>query len=340
MRLFSKKLRGAIIGFGNIVEQIHWPAFSNAKNIEIVAIADTSEKRRLVLKARFPYIKIYDDYKNLLSSEEIDFVDIATPPYVHTEIILSASERSIHVICEKPLVPDENEAEKIRIAAVTNKTVIFPILNYKRSPLVQKIKQTIESGEIGQLKFIALNVLRPSHREGAPEWIPDWRRQKKYGCGGVLMDYGPHVFSLISFLSNEKPEKITTEIVTLDRRWPETDDNAFIWLKLSTMSANINLSWTAKNRAIIYTIGGSKGFLISNNNVLDIFTSKKSSREIYEHFLPINHPNWFSLIMKDFINAIKHKDYENSEIQEALYGVKLISKTYESLSNKSKSILL
>lgn len=340
MRLFSKKLRGAIIGFGNVVEQIHWPAFSNAKNIEIVAITDISEKRRLILKDRFPHIKIYDDYKNLLSLEEIDFVDIATPPYVHTEIILSASERNIHTICEKPIVINADDIETIRNAAIKNKTVIFPILNYKLSPLVKKIKEIVQSGGIGKIETITLNVFRPSHREGVSEWFPHWRRQKKYAGGGVLMDYGPHVFSLISFLSNEKPEKITTGIVTLDKRWPETDDNAFIWLKFSTMSANINLSWTAKNRAIIYTMAGSKGFLISNNNVLDIFTSKKSSREIYEHFLPVNHPNWFSLILQDFIRAIRNKDYQNRELQEALDGAKLISKAYQLSRNKSESTLL
>lgn len=80
MKSLDKKLRGAIIGFGNIAEQIHWPAFLNSKNVEIVAIVDISEQRRLYLKTNFPNLTIYNKCKDLLSSEKLDFIDIATPP--------------------------------------------------------------------------------------------------------------------------------------------------------------------------------------------------------------------------------------------------------------------
>lgn len=253
---------------------------------------------------------------------------------------MAAAKKGVHVICEKPIVTDIDDAEKIQFAVVKNKVVIFPVLNYKRSPLIQKMKEMVWSGKIGKIKTATINVFRPNHRDGVPEWIPHWRRQKKYAGGGVLMDYGPHVFSLIQFLFNEKPLKITAKTSILGKNLPETDDNVFVRLEFKDKLIKINLSWTAEERSIIYEINGTRGSLISRNNILDISTAKGASREIYQNLLPIIHPNWFFLTMLDFIKAIKYKNYESNELCEALDGIKLISRAYDSCKNNSETILL
>src|SRR5262249_47662978 len=100
------KLKGAFIGFGNIAELGHWPAYAKASagkpsEVEMVAAMDSSPARRQ--KAQALGLRVYDNVDELFRTENLDFVDICTPPSSHAELALKALERQCHVLCEKPL---------------------------------------------------------------------------------------------------------------------------------------------------------------------------------------------------------------------------------------------
>src|SRR6516165_5230223 len=105
-----QKLRGALIGYGFIMEKGHAAGYrqraaGGASDVEIVAISDISADRRAHAQAAWPEARIYSDYRSLLDAEKgrLDFVDIATPPSDHAVIALEALQRGLHVLCEKPL---------------------------------------------------------------------------------------------------------------------------------------------------------------------------------------------------------------------------------------------
>ena len=109
-------LRGAIIGFGAVAANGHWPAYAESGEAKIVAVVDRTEARRNAARASLPGIKTFATMSELAAEAEIDFVDICTPPSFHAEPMLEALGRGWNVLCEKPLVLDPAELENVREA--------------------------------------------------------------------------------------------------------------------------------------------------------------------------------------------------------------------------------
>src|SRR4051812_16147358 len=105
------KLKGAILGFGNIAELGHWPTYSNSAEAEIVAVMDPSSKRQKAAKALG--LRVYATPEDLFQKEKLDFVDICTPPSLHAELVLEALENQCHVLCEKPLALKVSDYEAL-----------------------------------------------------------------------------------------------------------------------------------------------------------------------------------------------------------------------------------
>jgi predicted dehydrogenase len=98
-------LHGAIIGFGNIALRGHVPAYRHelvCRDVEITGVLDVVEQNRSRVAEVLPGAKFYSDLEMLFSREQLDFVDICTPPHTHAEYIRAAAARGLHILCEKP----------------------------------------------------------------------------------------------------------------------------------------------------------------------------------------------------------------------------------------------
>src|SRR5262245_10470128 len=99
-------LRGAIVGYGFIMEKGHAAAdrerMARAADVEIVAVADVCQERRELAVAQFPGARIYADHAALMEAEagNLDFVDVATPPAAHAAVARAALGAGLHVLCE------------------------------------------------------------------------------------------------------------------------------------------------------------------------------------------------------------------------------------------------
>ena len=109
----TPRLRGAIIGFGNIAELGHYPSYANSAEAEIVAVMDPSPSRREAAQALKLGLRAYETVDALFRAEKLDFVDICTPPSSHTELALKALEQHCHVLCEKPLTLKTSAYEEL-----------------------------------------------------------------------------------------------------------------------------------------------------------------------------------------------------------------------------------
>src|SRR6187397_398077 len=105
-----KQIRYAVVGIGHIAQVAVLPAFRHAKKNSVLAALVTGDEKKSGRVAEqyaslSPKLKVvgYEDYTALLDSGLIDAVYIATPNHRHTEFVMPALERGIHVLCEKPL---------------------------------------------------------------------------------------------------------------------------------------------------------------------------------------------------------------------------------------------
>ncbi len=346
------KKKIAVVGYGFISGKGHIPAFARRSDIEIVAIADICPARLEQAKAALPGARVYADYKTLLENEpSVEIVDIATPPYVHAEIAIAALAKGKHVLCEKPLAVSTDEAKRMLEAARKAERVLFPCHNYKHAPVVKVIEDSIRSGKIGEVTSVTLQTFRNTHAKGVKEWNTDWRREHKLSGGGIAMDHGSHSFYLTFSWLASLPIALTAKALRLAQNW-DTEDNLTVTLEFpGKRFAHAYLSWTAGMRKVIYTVQGTKGAVMVNDDEAEItvgFPNTGSHAGTGDHrvekftiesdWMDASHTKWFNSMFDKFLGCIERREYVNDEIRESYACVEVIEKCYRSSDHGSKQL--
>ncbi len=339
-------LKGAIAGFGFIAGKGHHPAYAQREDVEIVAIADLCPARLEAARAAAPRARLYADWRELLARErELDFVDVATPPDSHAEIALAALQRGVHVLCEKPLTRTLAEARALADAARAQRRVVFPAHNYKHAPVVKFAQQIIQSGRIGAVRAVTLNTFRTTHAKGVPEWKTDWRRDRKISGGGIAMDHGSHSFYLTFAWLGSLPTHVTAKTLTLDRQW-DTEDNLNAVLTFPNGFAHAFLTWTAGVRKVVYSLQGSDGALVIDDDDWELTTGKGSGKPALEKgviesdWMDASHTRWFDSLFDQFKAAMRSGDFVNRELREAVACIQIIETCYRSSAEGSRELPL
>lgn len=349
-------MKGALIGFGFIQSKGHLPAYAKRTDVEIVAVADICEARRLEVQEILPNARIYTDYDILLEQEEdLDFVDIATPPAAHAEIALAALKRGVHVLCEKPLTTTLEDATELLKAAREAKRVLYPCHNYKHAPVVKAIQGVIESGKIGKVRSLTLNTFRNTHAKGVPEWHTHWRREHRHSGGGIAMDHGSHTFYLTFDWLGGYPTAVSAKMTNLEPDKYDTEDNFSATLTFPQGLANVHLTWTAGVRKVIYTIQGEKGAITVDDDDLQVATMRRTDgpdvaqgavtwdverRSIASDWMDASHVQWFNSLFDQFRLAIDRQEYVGKELEEAYLCIQLISTAYRSAREACRELPL
>src|SRR5207237_10311400 len=147
-----RMLKGAIIGFGEVARNGHWPGYATSGEAEIVAVVDRSAERRKLAQESLPGVATFSSIEDLAAGAEIDFVDICTPPALHGEPMLDALAGGWHVLCEKPLLLDPVELEKTRALARESGRAVIPVHNWKYAPIIRHATEALRSAAIGSLR--------------------------------------------------------------------------------------------------------------------------------------------------------------------------------------------
>lgn len=357
----TKKLRGAVIGYGFISGKGHIPAYLERArtlgDVEIVAVADICEARRSQAQEAIPGVRVYSDYQALLRSEasQLDFVDISTPPCDHATIAHAALDAGLNVLCEKPLTTSTQDALKLLQHAQSAKRVLFPCHNYKHAPVVRAIKEVIDSGKIGKVRSLTLNTYRNTHAKGVTEWKTHWRREHKYSGGGIAMDHGSHTFYLTFDWLGSYPTAVTAKMVNLEPGKYDTEDNFTAVLTFPTGIAHAHLTWTAGVRKVMYTIQGERGAITVDDDDMQIAVMRATGgpdvaqgavtwdvekRSIASDWMDASHVSWFNSLFDQFKTAIAKGEYVGKEARESYLCIQLIMTAYDSAAQGCKELPL
>jgi predicted dehydrogenase len=106
----NRKIRLGIAGCGNAFERLYFPALITSAEWELVGVCDTSQERCEWVRSLFNEISVYDSIEPLLDGIRLDAMFIATPPETHCELTVKALERGLHVLVEKPMALNLEEA--------------------------------------------------------------------------------------------------------------------------------------------------------------------------------------------------------------------------------------
>jgi predicted dehydrogenase len=333
-------LKGAIVGFGFISGKGHFPAYQKRDDVEIVAIADVCPARLDAARAVAPKARLYATWQELIEKEPLDFIDISTPPAFHAEIALLALAKGIHVLCEKPLTVNVAEARKMVDAARAHRRVVFPAHNYKHAPVVKFAREVIESGRIGAVRAVTLNTFRTTHAKGVKEWKTDWRRDKKLSGGGIAMDHGSHSFYLTFAWLGSLPTQVTAKTITLDKQW-DTEDNLNCVLTFPNGFAHTFLTWTAGVRKVVYSLQGTSGALVIDDDDWELTSDGQITEGVIESdWMDASHTKWFNSLFDQFKDAIRAGDFVNRELREAVACIQIIETAYRSSAEGCRELPL
>lgn len=317
-------LRGAIIGFGQVAQNGHWPAYRESDEAKIVAVVDRTESRREAARQSIPGVATFATTADLATGPEIDFVDICTPPAWHGESTLDALARNWDVICEKPMVLDLLEMEKIRSLMRGSRRVVVPIHNWKYAPIVRRATEILASGAIGPLHKIEIETLRVQDCAAADPDHQNWRRDPAIAGGGILMDHGWHAIYLVLHWFNQKPIDVAA---TLHR--PETndaEDEARLRLVFPTGEAKILVTWrAAERRNTIRLIGARDQIAIDDDTLILGSDSIKFERALSAGS---HHADWFAAMLPDLLATFNRPKVAAELFEEAALCLSIIRRVY------------
>lgn len=146
------------------------------------------------------------DWKQAVTSDEVQFVDIGTPNNMHREMAIAALEAGKHVACEKPLAQNLAEAREMRDAAKrAKKSKTFVWYNYRRTPAVALAHQLVKAGKIGKVYHVRAYYLQ----DWAGPSVPlIWRFSKKVSGSGSHGDLAAHVIDMARFITGDEFNEI------------------------------------------------------------------------------------------------------------------------------------
>jgi predicted dehydrogenase len=250
-----KKVKLGIIGCGywgpNLVRN-----FSSLQDCEVKKICDQKPGRLEFIKNEFPLIEITENYHDILNDPDIDSVCIATPVSTHKTLIEKSLQKNKHVFVEKPMTSNIKDAEYVVSLSkkVNKKLAVGHVFQF--APAVRKMKELLEKKAIGNIFHITSTRINL----GPPFSEVD-----------VIWDLGPHDFSIILFLLDEKPKSVISSNfkypleanLNIDNRKKWLINNAHIDLIFrSGITSHIHLSWLSSNKTRLMQIFGSEGTII------------------------------------------------------------------------------
>jgi predicted dehydrogenase len=228
----NRKLRLALVGGGqgSFIGRVHSIAACLDHRAELVAGALSSDPERSRQSAPDYGIspeRAYGSYSELLEreaalpeDERIDVVAVTTPNHTHFPISKAALEAGFHVICDKPMTFDYDQAESL-VETVEKSGRVFALThNYTGYPLVRHAREMILSGELGEIQAIRAAYIQGWLRtrlEQDSQKQAAWRTDPtKSGAAGCFGDIATHAFNLGRYMTGLLPEQISCHLKTFE----------------------------------------------------------------------------------------------------------------------------
>ena len=333
-------IKVGIVGYGywgpNLVRN-----FSLLDTCRVSMLADFRKERLDLVNKMYPAIKTTTSPDELINSAEADAVIIATPVFTHFALAKQALLAGKHVLLEKPMTATVAEAEELINLAEQKQKVLMVDHTFLYTGAVKKMKEMIESGEIGKVKYF------DSTRINLGLFQPDVN---------VLWDLAPHDISILQFLVKEKPYSVNATGVSHTKNGIE--NIAYFTVNYqSDFIAHFNCSWTSPLKIRMTLIGGDKKMLVFNDieptekikvydTGYDYKTDEEKNRLLIDYrtgdiYIPkLEMKEALSGMAADFIHSIIKGQKPLSNATLGLDVIKILEASQQSIKNKGKEIIL
>lgn len=202
----DNKIKWGIVGPGKIATKFI-EDLKLVPDAEITAVASRSLERAQSFASTFNIAHVFGNYDELFDSDVVDVLYIATPHNFHKELAIKAMEKGKHVLCEKPLGVNRKEVAEIVEAAKKNKVFMMEALWSRFNPTIQKVKELVEDGTLGEITYLHADFAFYALDRGM-----DSRLLNPNLASGSLLDIGIYPIFLAYFVLGmpERVEAVST----------------------------------------------------------------------------------------------------------------------------------
>src|SRR5262245_26020930 len=171
----------AVVGGGIGRPHLSGAYLPNADKFEVRAICDINEEKLGALAEEFGVARRTTRFADVLAMDDVDIIDICTPPMVHREQVLAALAAGKHVVCEKPLVGSLRHVDEVIAEEHRARGRLMPIFQYRFGNGIQQVKRIIDSGIAGA-PYVA--TAETFWTRGAAYYAVPWRGRWATELGG------------------------------------------------------------------------------------------------------------------------------------------------------------
>jgi predicted dehydrogenase len=330
-----EKTKIGVIGLGGIAQLVHLPVLSKLINAELTAVAEINKNRLKSVGEKFNIQKQYTDYHELLNNEDIDAVIIATPTNTHKDIAVDCLNAKKHVLIEKPIARNLNEAKEINSTAKKNKKHVMIGMNLRYRPDAMLMKSLVSSGELGNIFYVRCGWLRKQSSE------QKWFINKGQSGGGVIIDLGILMLDLALWILNDLNIK-SVSVQKFYHNTKEVEDSAIGMIRFEKdkilsfeVSWGLHSEWDKFHLAAFGTEG------TAHLNPLRAYKRLESSH--IDYTVSNQAANTTNLFKKSYENELKHfigVIRENTPVistcDDAVTLMKLLDAVYKSAKLKKE----
>lgn len=277
----KNSLRIGIVGLGRVATATHIPILTLLDDVEITACAETNKQRIARVKEFLSLPAVFYDYHEMYRSKLLDAVYICTPPHIHYDATISALENGLHVLCEKPMGRNLEEAIGMNSVARSNGLILMPGFKIRYNENFQETSEIIGSSLLGNVIQVEATFMTPGPYIS---WDPksDWYFEEEEG--GVIYDIGVHIVDLLNFLV---PHKITDVYAIATQGYYEykIPTNVSCSFKMDNgITGTIVFGWRSCVDLTKVSIYGTAGAIVAGSKSLDYYNAGTDPKDrIFNH---------------------------------------------------------
>jgi predicted dehydrogenase len=333
----NKKIKFAVVGCGHIGKR-HAEMISRNPDAELVALIDVKQKDLLNIDSfNVPLFNSITDF--LKSNIEVDVINIATPNGFHAAQALECLDAKKHVVIEKPMALNKQDAEKVIFKALHVHKHVFAVMQNRYSPPSVWIKDLIETGKLGKIFMVQLNCYwnRDDRYYKADSW-----HGKKDLDGGTLFTQFSHFIDIMYWLFGDV-ENIQAKFNDFNHaNLTDFEDSGFVsfdFVNGGMGSLNYSTSVWNQNLESSMTIIGELGSVKIGGQYMDKVEYCHIKDYTMPELAPTNPSNDYgaykgsaqnhNYVIENVINVIKGDHTITTNAMEGMKVVDIIERVYK-----------
>jgi len=338
------QVRIGIVGIGNMgSSHARYIAAGEVAGAKLAAVCDISADRLRWAKEQFgEQLHTFESVDAMLESGHVDAIMICNLHFDHPSTAIKAFKKNIHVLCEKPAGVYTKQVREMNEAAAASNVRFSMMFNQRTNPLYAKLKDLIESGELGEIRrtnWIITTWYRPQSYYDSGNWRATWAGEG----GGVLLNQCPHQLDLWQWTIGMLPSRVRAFCSFGKYRDIEVEDEVTAYVEYPNGATGVFITTTGEtpgtNRL---EVTGDRGKIVIEDNKLTFWRLRVPEPEFNRSFkgtfgqpecwkvdIPVGAaPNGHKTITQNWVDAIRNGTPLIAPGEEGIRGLTLSNAMY------------